>query len=211
MNCPQSQGSEKSEVALKDSLGMLFSSTHMIAVFAQGEIKLEDQFDLGGLIYNICFGVAVAAIAATVVTLDAGAPFSAIFAAGVIGGMVGVGCLAKSDFSNYSDNKLFREIRKYINSNKVERYISNVAKACGYKGTLATRAEALAWARENARSMIMSLGGKSTLMVTVRTLGIEIPTSGLLSDFVSGVFLKENENTENSLKIVQKYIEQYGY
>lgn len=382
-------GSEKSEVALKDSLGMLFSSAHMIAVFAQGEIKLEGEtisenaltvvqliqtgevvseaaiqnpkadieiagneeyfgenvyveahgermvcepfedapqegeFDWGGLIENVLFGVAVAVVAAAAiafvaVTLGAGAPFSAIFAAGVIGGMVGVGCLARNDissgnvsekgrygikgftgalsgalavacgptamshglkkyviecaltgtwtsalgnateqflecgmygdemqlgefvystvaggvfsafagalsygitsfsksfknFSNLSDNKLFRTIRGYINSNKVERYIRNVAKDCGYKGTLATRAEALAWARENARSMIMSLGGKSALTVTVRTLGLEIPTSGLLSDFVSGVFLKEDENTENSLKIVQKYIEQYGY
>ena len=59
--------------------------------------------------------------------------------------------------------------------------------------------------------MIMSLGGKSALTVTMRMLGLEIPTSGLLSDFVSGVFLKEDEDTENSLKIVQKYIEQYGY
>lgn len=110
-----------------------------------------------------------------------------------------------------SDNKLFREIRGYINSNKVERYISNVAKACGYKGTFATRAEALTWARENARSMIMSLGGKSALTVTVRTFVIELSVSGCLSDFVSGIFLKEDEDTENSLKIVQKYIEQYGY
>ncbi|MBD5134704.1 MAG: hypothetical protein HDT39_01885 [Lachnospiraceae bacterium] len=138
MNFPKSQGSEKSGVALKDSLRMLFSSAHMIAVFAQGEIKLEGETILDN--------------ALTVVQLIqtgevvSGAPFSAIFADGVIGGMVGVGCLAKS-----------------------------------------------------------------ALTVTVRTLGIEIPTSGLLSDFVSGVFLKEDEDTENSLKIVQKYIEQYGY
>ena len=60
-----------------------------------------------------------------------------------------------------------------------------------------------------AKSMVMSLGGKNALTVMLRTLVVEIPTSGLMSNFSSGVFLKED--TENSLEITQKYIAQYGY
>lgn len=88
-------------------------------------------------------------------------------------------------------------------------YIQAVARASKYEGTFKTQTAALAWARENARSMIMALGGTKALTLALRTLGIEIPISGLLSDFMSGVFLKED--TEKSLKIVQKYIELYGY
>lgn len=380
---------EKSEVALKDSLGMFFSSAHMVSIFAQGEIKLEGQiisengltevqllqtgevvseasirnpradieiagneeyfgenvyvethgermvcepfedapedgeFDWGTLIENVVCGVAVAvvaaaAIAVTAVTFGAGAPLAAIFAAGVIGGMVGVGCLAWSDissgnvsekgrygikgftgalsgalavaygptamsgglkayvaecfktglwtsavgngteqlleclmyddemqlgefvysaiaggvfsafagilsygitsfsqsfknFSNLSDNKMLREIwrKAGIRPKNTVDYIQAAAKASGSKEIFATQSAALAWARENPRSMVMSLGGTNALTVTLRTLGVEIPTSGLMSNFCSGVFLKED--TENSLEITQKYIAQYGY
>lgn len=380
---------EKNEVALNDSFGMLFSSAHMVSIFAQGEIKLEGEiisengltevqliqtgemvseasvqnpksdieisgneeyfgenvyveshgerksydpfedepeegeFDWGGLIENVVFGLAVAVvaaavIAATVVTLGATAPFAAVFAAGVIGGAVGVGCLAWSDFSsgnvsekgrygikgftgalsgalavafgptamsgglkayviecagtgawtsavgngaeqfleyamygdemqmgefiystfagivfsafagvlsygvtsfsqafknfsNLSDNKMLREIWRNagIRPKNTLAYIQEVAKKSGSQAVLTTESAALAWARENARSMVMSLGGKNALTITLRTLGVEIPTSGLMSNFSSGVFLKED--TENSLEITQKYIAQYGY
>lgn len=380
---------EKNEVALKDSLGMFFSSAHKVWIFAQGEIKLEGEtisesgltevqmlqtgevvseasiqnpkadieiagnqeyfgenvyveyhgklkvypsfedapqvgeFDGRGLFENIVFGVTVAvvaaaAIAVTASTLGAGAPFMAIFAAGVFGGAVGVGCLAWSDFSsgnvsekgrygikgftgalsgalavacgptamsgglkkyvlrcaatgawtsavgnsteqllenrmygdkmqgdefvysaiagvifsgfagalsygitsfsqcfknfsNLSDNKMLRKIWREagIRPKNTLAYIQGVAKASGSKDIFATQSEALAWARQNARSMVMSLGGTSALTVALRTLGVEIPTSGLMSNFCSGVFLKED--TENSLEIVQKYIVQYGY
>lgn len=283
----------------------------------------EGEFYLGGLIENVVFGLAVAVasaavIAATVVTLGATAPFAAIFAAGVIGGAVGVGCLAWSDFSsgnvsekgrygikgftgalsgalavacgptamsgglkayvfecakagawtsalgngteqlleykmygdemqmgeliyssiggaffsasagvlsygitsfsqsfkdfsNLSDNKMLRKIWSSagIRPKRTLAYIQEVANKSGSQEVLTTQSEALAWARENARSMVMSLGGKDALTVTLRTLGIEIPTSELMSNFASGVLFKED--TENSLEITQKYITQYGY
>ena len=70
----------------------------------------KGEFDWGGLIKNVITGIAVAvvaaaAIAAIAVTAGAAAPFMAIFAAGAIGGSVGVGCLAYSDYKsgNVSD------------------------------------------------------------------------------------------------------------
>ena len=68
--------------------------------------------------------------------------------------------------------KLFRPKRTL-------EYIQNVAKNSHSQAVLTTESEALAWARENARSMVMSLGGKNALTVMLRTLGVEIPTSGL--------------------------------
>ncbi|HBV82566.1 MAG TPA: hypothetical protein DEB74_07170 [Lachnospiraceae bacterium] len=65
----------------------------------------EGEFDWGQLWENVAVGVAVAvvsaaAIAATAVTFGAAAPFMAIFAAGVIGGIVSVACMVCSDWQS---------------------------------------------------------------------------------------------------------------
>ena len=86
----------------------------------------------------------------------AGIVFSAF--AGVLSYGVTSFSQAFKNFSNLSDNKMLREIWRNagIRPKNTLAYIQEVAKKSGSQAVLTTESAALAWARENARSMVMS-------------------------------------------------------
>lgn len=76
----------------------------------------------------------------------------------------------------------------------------------GYKGTLATGGSTCI---DKVKCLFCVISLVAIKVLSVKICIFKVSISGLLSYFLSGVFLQEN--TENSLKIVQEYIEQYEY
>ena len=116
---------------------------------------------------------------------------------------------AFKNFAKLSDNKLIRKLRFYggESTSHVDRTVSKIA---GQK--FESFGEAMQWAKNNPRSMVMSLGAEGSKDVAIKTAIIEVPTSNTLSGGATMMATSDTTGvTANSLDLAREYIAAYGY